>query len=145
MTQSRPEEETRRREQADGLDRLGRESQAVDRFGIRVENRQADRRRQRVAGEQTAEDDHRRQESTLAFRVQRDRDSERREQIVAAAKPTPGPTPSRKWTGARAPWIPALAAQATMTKPRNIRSSMSKSWCREGASSYERARTRTSG
>jgi hypothetical protein len=109
------QDELQTRKQPDGLDRLGRERQAVDRLGLGMQQRETGRRRQRVADEQTGEDSRGAGRPERGRRPHRQRDDESSEENRRSDEAEAGANPSSKCPGTSAPWIPALIAQATMT------------------------------
>ena len=87
--------EARGRDEADGLDGLGEEREPVDGFGVRVEDREAGRDHERVAGDQAGEDGRRRDEASCdGLRVRTTARTASR--TVATTKPRPAPVPSSK-------------------------------------------------
>jgi hypothetical protein len=89
--EARARDQARGREQADGLDGLGHESEGVDRLRVGVQERQAGRGRQRVADEQPAEDGHGAGDCEPARRTQSHGDRESDKQDGGRDEAEPGP------------------------------------------------------
>ena len=97
---------------------VGREREAVDWLRLWVEHGHAGRDREQVAHEQAEQDCRRAREHPRACRAQRQPDDERSEQNGRGGEAEAGADALVEVGETRAPWMPALIAQATMTTSR---------------------------
>ena len=108
--------------EADGFDRLGEEREPVDRFRLGVENGEAGRDHERVARDQAGEDSRRRDERELSRPAGQD-DRKDGEEDRRGDEAEAGAGAFLEVSRTSAPWMPALIAQARMT--RSVRSAAS--------------------